>query len=74
MGEEPVDKAKRETPDGCVRFWGSTNFGGQGVPHWDYNPDSGYKDVPSDMHDHAYSFYSKLHRNVNAINWRGRDK
>jgi hypothetical protein len=68
MAENPVDKAKRETPDGTVRFWGNTNYGG---PHWDYTPSSGYQDAPPGIHDHALSFYSKVHDAVHAVNWFG---
>jgi hypothetical protein len=64
----PVDKARHDTPDGCVRFWDASNYAGR---HWDYNPASGYKDVPVEMHDHAHSFYSKAHRAVHAVNWFG---
>jgi hypothetical protein len=72
MAESPLERAKRETPDGCVRFWSVTNYGGgPGVQKWDYNPKSGYQDAPPGIHDHALSFYSKVHRPVHAVNWFG---
>lgn len=59
-------EARNETPDGSVRFWAETNWEGKS---WNYNPENGYQDVPAHIHDHASSFYSRLHVEVDAVNW-----
>ncbi|MGQ0778052.1 MAG: hypothetical protein ACT4NY_27180 [Pseudonocardiales bacterium] len=64
-----INEAQRETPDGHVRFWAGANWEGDA---WNYNPRSGYQDVPPYILNHAYSFYSKLHVNVDAVDWRNK--
>lgn len=62
-----IDAARKATPDGCVRFWTGTNWNGRS---WDYDPRDGYQDVPTYLVNRAYSFYSKLHVNVDAVDWK----
>lgn len=55
-----------ECPDGAVCFWSDREHRGD---RWAYHPANGYQDVPTFLHDHAYSFLSRAHVQVNAIDW-----
>lgn len=62
-------RAAEQCGSGQVCFWYSRNF--SGTP-WRWTPASGYRDMPSNLHDHVYSFYA----NASAcfIDWDPRER
>ncbi|WP_405447495.1 peptidase inhibitor family I36 protein [Streptomyces achromogenes] len=56
--------AQPSCPDGSVCFWSGENFGGSS---WEWTARSGYRDMPSFLHDHVGSFVSSTR--ACFINW-----
>ncbi|WP_433257333.1 peptidase inhibitor family I36 protein [Streptosporangium sp. CA-135522] len=48
-------RAAEQCGAGQICFWYYRNF--SGTP-WRWTPSSGYRDMPSNLHDHVYSFYA----------------
>ncbi|MDH2424193.1 peptidase inhibitor family I36 protein [Sphaerisporangium sp. TRM90804] len=56
-GEKPaaLRRAAEQCGSGEICFWRDRDYAG--AP-WRWTPASGYRDMPSNLHDHVYSFYS----------------
>lgn len=54
---------------GEICFWHDRNY--SGTP-WRWSPASGYRDMPSNLHDHVYSF--KANANACFIDWSPQEK
>ncbi|MFE2420339.1 peptidase inhibitor family I36 protein [Streptomyces hokutonensis] len=54
---------------GEICFWHDKNY--SGTP-WRWSPASGYRDMPSNLHDHVYSF--KADANACFIDWSPQEK
>lgn len=50
-----LQRAAEQCGGGEVCFWHDRNY--NGTP-WRWTPSSGYRDMPSNLHDHVYSFYA----------------
>ncbi|GGY41364.1 hypothetical protein GCM10010326_39380 [Streptomyces xanthochromogenes] len=52
-----LQRAAEQCGAGEVCFWHDRNF--SGTP-WRWMPSNGYRDMPPNLHDHVYSFYSNV--------------
>ncbi|MGW4649852.1 peptidase inhibitor family I36 protein [Kitasatospora sp. NPDC004289] len=50
-----LQRAAEQCGSGEVCFWRDRNY--SGTP-WRWSPSNGYRDLPSNLHDHVYSFYA----------------
>ncbi|MFC6087128.1 peptidase inhibitor family I36 protein [Sphaerisporangium aureirubrum] len=50
-----LQRAREQCGGGEVCFWYYRDYAGQ---PWRWMPSNGYRDMPSNLHDHVYSFYA----------------
>jgi hypothetical protein len=53
-----LKRADENCGNGEICFWRDKNY--SGTP-WRWTPESGYRDMPSYLHDHVYSFKANAH-------------
>ncbi|MGA5124167.1 peptidase inhibitor family I36 protein [Streptomyces pseudogriseolus] len=56
-------------PDGSVCFWSKEGFKGD---YWEWTSRSGYRDMPSNLHDHVGSVVSSTR--ACFVNWQPEEK
>ncbi|MDV7215755.1 peptidase inhibitor family I36 protein [Streptomyces prunicolor] len=64
-----AQRADENCGAGEICFWHDRNY--SGTP-WRWSPASGYRDMPSNLHDHVYSF--KANANACFIDWSPQEK
>ncbi|MFJ6897165.1 peptidase inhibitor family I36 protein [Streptomyces hokutonensis] len=64
-----LQRADENCGAGEICFWHDRNY--SGTP-WRWTPGSGYRDMPSNLHDHVYSF--KANANACFIDWSPQEK
>jgi hypothetical protein len=62
-------RAAASCADGDICFWHDRNYSG---PSWSWKPSSGYRDMPSNLHDHVYSFIANAEGCF--IDWKPQEK
>jgi hypothetical protein len=71
--EQAASAAQHRADENCgageICFWHDRNY--SGTP-WRWSPASGYRDMPSNLHDHVYSF--KADANACFIDWDPQEK
>lgn len=71
--EQAASAALHRADENCgageICFWHDRNY--SGTP-WRWSPASGYRDMPSNLHDHVYSF--KANANACFIDWSPQEK
>jgi hypothetical protein len=65
---QALQRAAMQCGGGEICFWRERDF--RGTP-WRWTPASGYRDMPSYLHDHVYSFYANA--NGCFIDWDPRE-
>ncbi|MFD7478664.1 peptidase inhibitor family I36 protein [Streptomyces sp. NPDC059837] len=64
-----LQRADEQCGPGQICFWHDRNY--SGTP-WRWTPASGYRDLPSNLQDHVYSFKSNTH--ACFIDWDPQEK
>ncbi|WP_204358845.1 peptidase inhibitor family I36 protein [Streptosporangium sp. 'caverna'] len=64
-----LQRADENCGNGEICFWHDRNY--SGTP-WRWTPGSGYRDMPSNLHDHVYSF--KANASGCFIDWDPQEK
>lgn len=71
--DQAASAARHRADENCgageICFWHDRNY--SGTP-WRWSPASGYRDMPSNLHDHVYSF--KANANGCFIDWSPQEK
>ncbi|MFI6404661.1 peptidase inhibitor family I36 protein [Streptomyces sp. NPDC050548] len=71
--QQAASAASHRADENCgageICFWHDRNY--SGTP-WRWSPGSGYRDMPSNLHDHVYSF--KANANACFIDWSPQEK